>query len=254
MSSTASAPAKVILFGEHFVVYDVKAILCSINRRVKVTTTPIDEKIIRIKSKIGQEDIKAEEETRPSFRPFAFIARKAIKEFNYEKGLEITIDSDIPSGVGLGSSSACCVAAAASVFGLFSSTTKEEILKILPIGLISQDKNTAIKIGHAVAKIAKSKNAMIIGSSDFTHYEPNDFAYAQDKALIETILNMDIDAFYKVLEEKQVTACGYGAIASTIIACKELGATKSTLLKYATSGDLSGEKTSVVGYGSIVFN
>lgn len=126
--------------------------------------------------------------------------------------------------------------------------------KILPIGLISQDKNTAIKIGHAVAKIAKSKNAMIIGSSDFTHYEPNDFAYAQDKALIETILNMDIDAFYKVLEEKQVTACGYGAIASTIIACKELGATKSTLLKYATSGDLSGEKTSVVGYGSIVFN
>lgn len=130
MSSTASAPAKVILFGEHFVVYDVKAILCSINRRVKVTTTPIDEKIIRIKSKIGQEDIKAEEETRPSFRPFAFIARKAIKEFNYEKGLEITIDSDIPSGVGLGSSSACCVAAAASVFGLFSSTTKEEILKI----------------------------------------------------------------------------------------------------------------------------
>ena len=126
--------------------------------------------------------------------------------------------------------------------------------KILPIALINQDKDTSTKVGHAMAKIAKKKNAMIIGSSDFTHYEPNEFAHKQDKALIETILKMDIDEFYKVLKEKNVTACGYGAIASTMIACKDLGATKGTLLKYATSGDVSGEKTSVVGYGSIVFN
>ena len=115
--------------------------------------------------------------------------------------------------------------------------------KILPIALIDQEK-----------KIAKKKNTMIIGSSDFTHYEPNEFAHEQDKALIETILRMDIDEFYKVLKEKQITACGYGAIAATMIASKDLGATKGSLLKYATSGDISGEKTSVVGYGSIVFN
>ena len=126
--------------------------------------------------------------------------------------------------------------------------------KILPIALIDQEKDTAIKIGHAIAEIAKKKNAMIIGSSDFTHYEPNDFAHEQDKALIETILKMDIDEFYKVLKEKQITACGYGAIAATMIASKDLGATKGSLLKYATSGDVSGEKTSVVGYGSIVFS
>ena len=125
--------------------------------------------------------------------------------------------------------------------------------KILPISLINQSKEIAQKIGAAISKIARKKNAMIVGSSDFTHYEPNDFAHEQDSALIEPILNMDVDRFYDVLEERRVTACGYGAIASTIIACKELGATKGELLKYATSGDVTGDMSSVVGYGSIVF-
>jgi len=125
--------------------------------------------------------------------------------------------------------------------------------KILPIILIDQEKNAAKEIGEAVETIAKQKNSMIIGSSDFTHYEPNEFAHDQDKALIEPILDLDVDQFYKVLYEKNVTACGYGAIASTMIACKKLGATKGELLKYATSGDVTGDTSSVVGYGSIIF-
>jgi len=125
--------------------------------------------------------------------------------------------------------------------------------KILPIILIDQEKNAAEEIGEAVAIISKQKNSMIIGSSDFTHYEPNEFAHEQDKALIEPILDLDVDQFYKVLYEKNVTACGYGAIASTMIACKKLGATKGELLKYATSGDVTGDTSSVVGYGSIIF-
>ncbi len=125
--------------------------------------------------------------------------------------------------------------------------------KILPIILINQEKNAAEEIGEAVAIISKQKNSMIIGSSDFTHYEPNEFAHEQDKALIEPILDLDVDQFYKVLYEKNVTACGYGAIASTMIACKKLGATKGELLKYATSGDVTGDTSSVVGYGSIIF-
>jgi hypothetical protein len=126
--------------------------------------------------------------------------------------------------------------------------------KILPIILIDQKRNAAEEIGDAVATIAKQKNSMIIGSSDFTHYEPNEFAHEQDKALIEPILDLDVEQFYKVLYEKNVTACGYGAIASTMIACKKLGATKGELLKYATSGDVTGDTSSVVGYGSIIFS
>ncbi len=126
--------------------------------------------------------------------------------------------------------------------------------KILPIILINQDYHTAKKVGSAIAKIAKMKKTMIIGSSDFTHYEENNFAHKQDSALIEPILDLDLDRFYRILQENQVSACGYGAIASTMVACKELGAKGGRLLKYATSGDVTGDKSSVVGYASIVFS
>ena len=126
--------------------------------------------------------------------------------------------------------------------------------KILPIILIDQGYKAVKEIGKAIAKIAKTKKTIIIGSSDFTHYEENSYAHKQDKMLIEPILDLDVDRFYTVLQENQVSACGYGAIASTMIACKELGASKGTLLKYATSGDVAGDKSSVVGYASIVFS
>ena len=126
--------------------------------------------------------------------------------------------------------------------------------KILPLILIDQSHKAAAEIGKAIARIAKIKKTLIIGSSDFTHYEPNDFAHEQDKALIDTIIDLNLDTFYSTLKEKQVSACGYGAIASTMIACKELGAVKGNLIKYATSGDITGNKSSVVGYASIVFS
>jgi len=125
--------------------------------------------------------------------------------------------------------------------------------KILPISMINQNKDAAKDIGLAIVKIAEKKKVMIIGSSDFTHYEQNEFAHEQDMALIEPILKLDVKKFYDVLEDRNVSACGYGAIAATMIACKELGATKGELLKYATSGDITGDTSSVVGYGSIVF-
>jgi len=126
-------------------------------------------------------------------------------------------------------------------------------MKILPVSLINQEQQTATRVGSAIAKIAQKKDALLIGSSDFTHYEENEFAHRQDLALIDPILKLDVDEFYKVLYERNVTACGFGAIASTMIACKELGATEGKLLKYATSGDISGDKSQVVGYASIIF-
>ncbi|MFB5624038.1 MAG: MEMO1 family protein [Nitrosopumilus sp.] len=125
--------------------------------------------------------------------------------------------------------------------------------QILPIILRAQDMKTAMDVGNAVYEIAKRKNAIIVASSDFTHYEENSFAHQQDKALIEPILEMDVERFYQVLYERRVTACGYGAMASAMIACKKMGATKGELLSYATSGDVSGDTESVVGYGAIKF-
>ena len=125
--------------------------------------------------------------------------------------------------------------------------------KILPIILRAQDLETARNVGNTVSQITKKKNFIIVASSDFTHYEENSFAHLQDKALIEPILDMDVERFYQVLREKRVSACGFGAIASAMIACKNLGATKGILLSYATSGDVSGDTDSVVGYGAIKF-
>ena len=125
--------------------------------------------------------------------------------------------------------------------------------QILPIILWMQDKATAIDVGKAIAEVAKDKNALMIASSDFTHYEPNEQAHKKDNELIKAILELDVNKYYTVLERLNVTACGYGAIASIMTAAKILGAMKGELLKYATSGDIAGNKSSVVGYGSILF-
>ncbi len=124
---------------------------------------------------------------------------------------------------------------------------------ILPIILMMQDKDTAVDVGKAIAEVAKNGNVLLIASSDFTHYEPNEQAHRKDGELIKTILDLDVSGFYTVLERLNVSACGYGAIASVMTAVKILGAEKGELLKYATSGDIAGNKSSVVGYGSILF-
>ena len=131
MKSKASAPGKVILFGEHFVVYGVKAILCSINKRVTVTAEKTTDKKIFINSEIGNlilEPNKSISEINSPLKPFYYLANKVIK--NQDTGIQIKIDSEIPLGVGLGSSSACCVAGAAAIFKLFRDISKEEILEL----------------------------------------------------------------------------------------------------------------------------
>jgi len=133
LKSIASAPGKIILFGEHFVVHGTKAILAAIDKRVTVTTTFTDNKTIKVNSELGTLEVpisSSYEEAKSEFRPFIFLANKMINSNQNISGLEVTIDSDIPIGVGLGSSSACCVAATASICGLFKELSSEEILNL----------------------------------------------------------------------------------------------------------------------------
>ena len=133
MKSIASAPAKIILFGEHFVVHGTKAILAAIDKRVTVTSTFTENKTIKVNSELGTIEVlisSSHEEVESNFRPFVYLANKIIQGNQNVNGLEITIDSDIPIGVGLGSSSACCVAAAASISELFKKLSSEEILNL----------------------------------------------------------------------------------------------------------------------------
>jgi MEMO1 family protein len=132
---------------------------------------------------------------------------------------------------------------------------KDDTFRIVPIIMNLQDIETAKDVGKTIAQAITSASAktLLIASSDFTHYEPNEEAHRKDLELIDTILSLDVSSFYAVLERLDISACGYGAIASIMIAVKELGASKAELLRYATSGDTTGDKSSVVGYASIVF-
>ena len=133
MKSIASAPGKIILFGEHFVVHGTKAILAAIDKRVTITSSFTENKTIKVNSELGTIEVpisSSHEEVESNFRPFVYLANKIIQGNQNVNGLEITIDSDIPIGVGLGSSSACCVAAAASISELFKKLSSEEILNL----------------------------------------------------------------------------------------------------------------------------
>ncbi len=133
MTSKASAPGKIILFGEHFVVHGVKAVLGAINKRVTVISKKNETQSILIKSSLGEKTIPISESLEnidSMFKPFFFIAKKIINENSFSNGIDIEIQSEIPIGAGLGSSSACCVAAAASISNLFSNLQKNQILDL----------------------------------------------------------------------------------------------------------------------------
>ena len=101
--------------------------------RVTVSSKTIDESKIKIRSNLGEDSVPTTEsyhKMQYSFQPFSYIAKKMIDDFNHKGGIEIEIDSEIPTGVGLGSSSACCVAAAGSLMGLFAKPSQDQVLKL----------------------------------------------------------------------------------------------------------------------------
>ena len=116
--------------------------------------------------------------------------------------------------------------------------------------MLAQDIETARLVGKAISQVGD--NLIIIASSDFTHYEPYSIAMEKDGSVIEAIVALDEEGLYERCENLNCTMCGYGAVASAIVAAKEKKAKKASLLKYATSGDTSGDFSQVVGYSSIV--
>ena len=95
MKSIASAPAKIILLGEHFVVYGSKAMLAAIDKRVTVASTFTENKTIKVTSQLGTLEVpisSSHEEVKSEFSPFVYLANKIINSEQNASGLEITID------------------------------------------------------------------------------------------------------------------------------------------------------------------
>ena len=170
-------------------------------------------------------------------------------EINHDLSLEISKNSDIIDFNNFAHSKDHCL----EVQIPFLQYIKKNVFKIVPVILILQDKETALELGHSISKSISDTNTLLIASSDFTHYEPNSEAHRKDNELIKTILSLDVSKFYLTLEGLGISACGYGAIAAIMTAAKDLGSTRGELLKYATSGDVTGDTKAVVGYSSIIF-
>jgi AmmeMemoRadiSam system protein B len=125
--------------------------------------------------------------------------------------------------------------------------------KIVPTCFLMQDLSSAREVGDAVAKVAAQHNAVIIASSDMTHYEAQQIAERKDRKVLEAVEALDESRLYSTIEANHVTACGYGPIAALMTAAKALGVKEAKLLCYETSGDVTGDRSSVVGYAAVCF-
>lgn len=125
--------------------------------------------------------------------------------------------------------------------------------RFVPICFQLQDINTALEIGKVLAQILLVKNAVVIASSDMTHYQPHKIATSKDLETLKAVEELDIKRFYSLLESRGVTACGYGPIATIIAIANELHGKETQLLCYKTSGDITRDYSSVVGYAAMSF-
>jgi len=125
-------------------------------------------------------------------------------------------------------------------------------VKIIPISMSQQDMNSNIQVANSIFSSIKDRNILVLASSDFTHYEPQSYAKNLDQLAIEAIIDFNSEKLYELIYQRKLTMCGPGPIATMLIICKALGANKVELLKYATSGDISGMFEQVVGYASLI--
>ncbi len=124
-----------------------------------------------------------------------------------------------------------------------------EDFEFTPIILGDQSKSTATEIASVLHKA--SGDSLFVASSDLTHYESHESAGRKDHDLISVIESLDISKLYETVGEEKISSCGYGAIAVLMEITRMRGG-KLKLLDYRTSGETSGDYTSVVGYASMV--
>jgi MEMO1 family protein len=136
-------------------------------------------------------------------------------------------------------------------------------LNIVPIAIGTSDFDVLRGLGEALADVIADRHpedrheedqekTLIIASSDMNHYESAEITRVKDRKAIERVLAMDARGLWEVVMNEDISMCGFGPTIVMLTAAKLLGATSATLVKYATSGDVSGDYESVVGYAGII--
>ncbi|MFQ5431021.1 MAG: AmmeMemoRadiSam system protein B [Nitrospinota bacterium] len=124
-------------------------------------------------------------------------------------------------------------------------------VSIAAMVIYSHQPDLLSEIAEGVAKAAKQNNALVVASSDMTHYLPDKTVREIDGSTIEVVRGLDSDALLEKVKSDQ-SMCGAAAVSVTMSACKKNGASRADLVKYATSGDIEGKRDSVVGYAGFM--
>lgn len=123
---------------------------------------------------------------------------------------------------------------------------------LLPVMLRQQTRVTARQMGEALAETLSGRNFLIVASTDLSHFHRQATANMLDKALLEQVAAFSPDGLFDLEESGKGEACGLGALAAVLWASKALGADNVKVLNHATSGEITGDLSSVVGYGAAV--
>ncbi len=129
-------------------------------------------------------------------------------------------------------------------------------LRFVPIALGTTRFDVLANLGHAIAQVlaAEREETLIVASSDMNHYESDLITRAKDRKAVEKLLALDARGLYDTVRHEGISMCGYGPAVAMLTAARELGATRAELVRYATSGDVSGDYDEVVGYAGIIIH
>jgi hypothetical protein len=126
-------------------------------------------------------------------------------------------------------------------------------VRLVPICLQRLDYGECEALGQGLAKALRASptSVLLVASTDLTHFESQEKAREKDRLAIERILDVDPPGLYETVTKRRISMCGFIPATVVLCACRDLGVEKGTLVRYATSGDVSGDTSSVVGYAGI---
>lgn len=122
--------------------------------------------------------------------------------------------------------------------------------KLLPIMVRAQEENVAKNLGKALARTLKNKNAIFVASTDLSHFYDQQTAHIFDHEMLRCFESFNPFSIFEAEQTGKGYACGHAAVAAALWATQMLGANEVKILNYATSGDITKDYSSVVGYGA----
>jgi hypothetical protein len=127
-------------------------------------------------------------------------------------------------------------------------------VRFVPIAIGTRQYEALEGLGQAIGEVLANQpdRVLVLASSDMNHYESDRITRVKDHRAIERILALDPSGLYDIVMSEDISMCGYGPTVAMLTAVKRLGATSAELIRYATSGDVSGGREMVVGYAGIM--